>query len=321
MGEDIYVIGVDLGGTNVRAAAVSPDGAILSRAKLGSRAPEGYGKVLDRVAETARKVMDEMGVRPAAVGVGSAGAIDFGRGVVTKSPNFPDWRDAPLLRDLEERLGAPVRLENDANAAAIGEGWEGAAADWSDFLTITLGTGVGGGLVLGGRIWRGPSGMAGEIGHIPIRPGGRLCGCGARGCLEAYASASGVAASAREKFDEPGAARLREMTGGRSEMVDAALVAKGAMEGDELLLGLLAEAGEYLGRAMAAVAVILDVSRFVIGGGMAQALPFMEPAMRGAALASAYTLDDEKLIIRKAALGDAAGILGAAKVALESCSG
>ncbi|MGK7345490.1 MAG: ROK family protein [Candidatus Nitrospinota bacterium M3_3B_026] len=321
MGEGIYVIGVDLGGTNVRAAAVSPEGAILSRAKLGSRASEGYGKVLDRVAETARKVMDEMGMKPAAVGVGSAGAIDFDRGVVTRSPNFPDWRDTPLLRDLEDRLGAPVRLENDANAAAIGEGWKGAAVDWDDFLAFTLGTGVGGGLVLGNKIWHGTEGMAGEVGHIPIRPGGRLCGCGARGCLEAYASASGVAHSARERFNEPGAARLREMTEGRAEMVDAALVAKGAMEGDELMLGLLAEAGEYLGRAMAAVALILDVSRFVIGGGMSEALPLMESAMRRAALASAYTLDDEKLMIRKAALGDDAGILGAAKVAMESCSG
>lgn len=318
MSGDIYVIGVDLGGTNVRAAAVRPDGGITARARLKSNPAEGYEYVVGRVADVIKTVVDEARTAPLRVGLGSAGAIDFSKGIVTRSPNFPDWKNAPLGRDVAERVGVPVILENDANAAAIGEGWTGAASEWDNFAMLTLGTGVGGGIVLDGRIWRGPTGMAGEIGHLPVRSGGRICGCGASGCLEAYASASGVVRSARERFKESAASWLRERSGEDKNAITATAIKEGAEVGDKLCIDLLKEAGDYLGIALGAVALTLDLADFVIGGGLAGALDFMSPSMRDAAMRTAYTLNEDKLRTSLARLGDDAGIIGAAKLALEA---
>lgn len=317
MKEKKYLIGVDLGGTFIRAAAVLSQGDILAREKRESGAKEGYRVVLGRILECVEAVTKEMGHTPEGLGLASAGAIDCNKGIITKSPHFPDWKDAPLGDDVAGELTFPVVLENDANSAAIGEKWIGAAKDWTDFVALTLGTGVGGGVVLKGELWRGPGGMGGEIGHILVEPGGRLCGCGAQGCLETYSSATGVTQTAREMIDKPEADWLKSAVGSDIEKIDAEIITNGAKNGDRLCLDILEDAGKYLGRAIAQAALLLDVSKFVIAGGMSPALPYLEPAMRKEALKTAYTLTDEKLIIRKAALGDDAGILGAVKMVME----
>lgn len=312
-----YVIAIDLGGTNIRAAAVMESGEMPERVKVKTLVTDGYGAVLQRVIDAMESVSEKMGRQPKAVGLASPGAIDFKKGVITKSPNFPDWNNIPFGKDVEARLGVPVALENDGNAAAIGEGWTGAAAGWDSFLMITLGTGIGGGLVLDCGVWRGSSGMAGEIGHVIIHPQGRLCGCGGRGCVEAYASANGTARTARERIDEANARWLRDAVNGEYDRIDTEILASGAGMGDRFCVDILSDSGRDLGVMIGTVAVILDVPRFVIGGGMSGAYKFIERSMRQSAIESAFTLTEEKLLTRQAVLGDDAGILGAAKLALE----
>jgi glucokinase len=246
--------------------------------------------------------------------------IDRESGSVIESPNFPGWKQVPLARDVGAALHLPIIIENDANAAAIGEGWIGAARGWYDYLAITLGTGVGGGLVLDKQLWLGPDGAAGEIGHIPVAANGRLCGCGARGCLERYASANGVVESAQEYYLEAGAAWLRDESKNDPRQVTAKMINDGANAGDAFCLKLLSDAGERLGQMMGITALLLNVTQFVVGGGMAGALPHLERGMRTAALRTAYTLDHSILEIVPAALGDNAGLIGAAKLAFEMTS-
>jgi glucokinase len=318
MDTNSYVIGVDLGGTNIRVAAVSPDGEILRVERLKTGASEGYEAVIKRIVSAVTAVAKTMDVKPSAVGLAVPGAIDFAKGVVTWSPNFPGWSNVPVARDVSAILGWPVVIENDGNAAAVGEGWTGSARGVGNFVMMTLGTGVGGGVVLDGRVWRGSTGMAGEVGHIPVCEAGRMCGCGKRGCMETYASANGVARTARERIEEERARGLMEMVNGIPEKIDSGIMAKAAGMGDTFCLEIFEEAGRDIGKAMAVIALTLDVSHFVIGGGMAEALPFLIASMRKAALDHAYTLNEEKLVIVKAALGDDAGIIGSAWTAIST---
>lgn len=311
-----YVIGIDLGGTNVRAAAVLPTGKVRARVKKPSGASGGYGEVVRNIRSAMAEVEGKMKRPPSAAGLASAGAVDPARKIVARSPNFPGWRNAPLARDASAGFAFPVYLENDANAAALGEGWLGAAKGWPEFAMMTLGTGVGGGIVLGGSLWRGATGKAGEVGHINVRPGGRKCGCGARGCLETTASATGVVRTALERMDGEDGAGLRKAVRGDRSRVTAKMVTKLAGEGDDLCRRILEEAGADLGAAMAVICLITGVTRFVIGGGMAPALALMAPPARKAALGMAYTLTGPGLKIVPAALGDDAGVIGAARAAM-----
>ncbi|MBF0292428.1 MAG: ROK family protein [Nitrospinae bacterium] len=318
MNANSYIIGIDLGGTNMRVAAVSSAGEILCAERLKTGASEGYEAVIKRIASAVLSVSGQMPAKPSAVGLAVPGAIDFAKGVVTCSPNFPDWSDVPVARDVSNLLGLPVVIENDANAAAVGEGWSGSAKGVGSFVMITLGTGVGGGVVLDGRVWRGSSGMAGEIGHIPVRDGGRICGCGKLGCLEAYASANAVARTARERIGEEKARQLLGLANGVPEKIDSNLMAQNAGMGDPFCVEIFDQAGRDIGKVMATLALTLDISHFVIGGGMAEALPFLLGSMRRAALDHAYTLNEGKLEIVKATLGDDAGIIGAAWMGIAS---
>lgn len=321
MDSNSYVIGVDLGGTNIRVAAVSPAGGILRVERLKTGASEGYEAVIKRIVSAALAVAKTMDAKPSAVGLAVPGAIDFSKGVVTWSPNFPAWDNVPVARDVSALLGWPVVIENDGNAAAVGEGWIGSARGVDNFVMMTLGTGVGGGVVLDGRVWRGSTGMAGEVGHIPVREGGRMCGCGKQGCLETYASANGVARTARERIGEAKARGLLEIVNGVPEKIDSGIMAQAASSGDAFCLEIFEEAGHDIGKAMAVIALTLDVSHFVIAGGMAEALPFLIASMRKAALDHAYTLNEGKLVIVKAALGDDAGIIGAGWMAVQPIVG
>jgi glucokinase len=170
------VIGVDLGGTNLRTALMSREGDILDRRKEATHASDGWKKVVARLVENIarqREVATERGLTVTAVGVGAPGVIRMDRGIVVKSPNFPDWNNLPLKDELEGALQVPVVIENDANAAALGEQWRGAGKGINSMILLTLGTGVGGGIVLNNQIWQGADGMAGEIGHMTLIPDGR----------------------------------------------------------------------------------------------------------------------------------------------------
>lgn len=298
--------------------AVLSNGAIIARVRVDSSPRSGYKPLVKRVRAAIERIIATQKAQPISMCVACAGAVDFSRNVISSSPNFPGWRDVPLAEDLARGMGFPLFLENDANAAAFGEGWIGAAKGWPDFAMLTLGTGVGGGIVLGGSVYRGFNGMAGEFGHLPVSAADMKCGCGRTGCLETTASAFGVARLAARILDTKQGAALRRSCRGAREMVDAKMVADLARSGDLACRAIMRGAGAELGEALGALALSLGLSRFVIGGGMAGAFDLLKGPMRKGALARAYTLNTRSLRIVQARLGDDAGLLGAARVALDA---
>ena len=195
-----FSIGVDLGGTNLRIAAVNQQGDLMEKVTLGTRVALGKDHVIHEMCDAIRVLAVKYGDAGSlqGIGVGVPGIIDMKTGMLRESPNLPGWAGSPVQAQIEERLGTRVILENDANVAALGEKWLGAAKDVDDMIMLTLGTGVGGGIVLEGRIWHGMTGMAGEFGHMTVEPEGPQCGCGNRGCVEQYASATAVVRMAKE---------------------------------------------------------------------------------------------------------------------------
>ena len=300
------VIGVDLGGTNLRTALLTPDGEVLDRHKEATEASEGHQRVIERLVrsiEQRRLHAKERGLDVTAVGVGAPGVIQVADGIVVKSPNFPDWNNLPLRRHLETALGLPVTIENDANAAALGEQWRGAGQGIGSMILLTLGTGVGGGIILHGRIWEGADGMAGEIGHMTILPDGRQCGCGNQGCLEMYASARGIVMSYQDR--RPETTRTADQ------------VYQEARGGDQVAGEVMAEMGRFLGIGIASLINIFNPEMIVVGGGVKDAWPLFIGATRQEIRKRAFAYPAERTRIVPSALGDDAGMMGAAAAALQ----
>ncbi|HWI66042.1 MAG TPA: ROK family protein [Symbiobacteriaceae bacterium] len=196
-------LGIDIGGTGIKAAIVDEQGRILHHAETPTRAAEGASAILDRVEQVAGSLVSRSGIAVSACGVGSAGRIDHRRGyVVFASGNLPGWTGLSLGSELSKRLGLPVAVDNDVNVAAIAEGWVGSARGTGNYLMLTLGTGVGGAIVIGGKLWRGARSGAGEVGHMALFPGGLECNCGGRGCAEQYVSAKALTRRANEHLDK-----------------------------------------------------------------------------------------------------------------------
>src|SRR5580700_9725740 len=229
-----FSIGVDLGGTNLRIAAVDEHGALVEKITLGTKVSLGRDHVIGDMCDAIQRMAEKFknSAPLLGIGIGVPGIIDMQTGLVRESPNLPDWVDYPARAAIEQCLKTVVILENDANVAALGEKWLGAATDYDDMAMLTLGTGVGGGLVMGGSIWHGMSGMAGEFGHTTVEPEGALCGCGNRGCLEAYASATAVVRMAREAMASGAAPGLTRAANSGVEF-NAKAVYNLANEGDE----------------------------------------------------------------------------------------
>lgn len=301
MGER-FVIGMDLGGTNLRVAGVGSDGGIVELHRVRTLAREGPEPVIERIVAAAGLVCSRIvaaGGCVLGVVLGAPGIISSREGTVVASPNLPGWHDVPLRDRVAAALGIPVLLENDANAAAYGEYWRGAGAGCSSMVLLTLGTGVGGGLVLGGELWRGADGMAGEIGHVTVEPGGRACRCGNAGCLETYASATGIADSYRE-------------FSGLEEAVSAEEVHRRALEGDPNARQAYSEAGRSLGLAFGTLVNLLNVELIVVGGGVLPAWELFMPAAEREMRRRAFVASATRVRLEPAALGDLAGVTGAA---------
>jgi glucokinase len=294
----VRAVGVDLGGTAIKAGAISDDGTILGRRSARVDAAEGAAKLFDRIASLARELGAE-----GSLGLGSPGVFDRARGVILEAPNLHFLEGLSICDEVARRLGVPpdaILLENDANVAALGEQWIGAGRGETDLLLVTLGTGVGGGLVLGGKLFAGPGGMAGEIGHVVVDPKGSVCGCGARGCLETLASANAARRRAIERKLGDDLERLAE-TARRSP----------GPERD-----LFVDVGADLGRGLAVALTLLDVRLFVVGGGFGAALDLLEPGVRAGFAERSYGRRVDDLRIVPAALGPDAGWIGAARLAL-----
>ncbi len=308
-------IGVDIGGTKIAAGLVSEEGHIL-RAD-SEPTPDDAAKIASVVGTLVERLLDgpdelEVG----GIGIGAAGFVDVDRATIRFAPNI-DWIDEPLAENVAKLVDLPVVVENDANAAAWGEYRFGAGADTDDLLFVTIGTGVGGGIVHRGMVLRGGFGAAAEIGHIRIVPDGRLCGCGQHGCFEQYASGRALVRDARERVEsrDPQADRLLSVAGD-VEAVTGQMVTGLAQQGDPMCLDLLRDVGRWVGEGIATLAAVLDPSVIAIGGGVADAGELLLDPVRQAFEEHLPAREHRKVAeVRLAALGNDAGIIGAADLA------
>jgi glucokinase len=307
-------IGVDVGGTGVRAAAVLADGerpGSVRRVELKTRErAEVLGRVVDVVTQAAGDVSGTV----AAVGVGLPAFLDLRRGRVALAPNLPDLTGWNAAEELSHAVGHKVVLENDANAAAYGEHWQGAGQGRDPFILLTLGTGVGGGVILGGEVLRGARGMAGELGHVTVDPNGAACGCGARGCLEAHASATALLRMFSEDTAQIPDAAFRELYG-RRERITARALAELAAQGDAAAFRAFARAGRALGVAIGELMHVFNPAGIVLGGQVAGAWDQLFPTLWEEVGRRTPPALREGLAILPAALGPDAGVVGAAGLA------
>ncbi len=302
------VIGIDLGGTNVRVARISRNGEILAREKTPN--PQDENTILDYLIHLVKEISD---TDTQAVGLGVAGLVDRTEGRVVFSPNLRFIENIPLRDGLAEAASLPVVMENDTNAAARGEGWKGAGSRLETFVFLTLGTGVGGGVVHNGRLLRIPA----ELGHISIDADGPKCRCGRNGCIEAFASATAIVDRAVALLEEGRQSQLRECCNGNIYRITAEDVFSTAMEGDNLSREILKDAGKYLGIGLANIVNTFGPQAVVIGGGVLGAWDFIAPAVRTELMKRAFPPLVSNLQIVPSVLGDNAGVVGAAALAFE----
>ena len=307
------VISIDIGGTNLRMALVSRDGAVLQRLSLPCKIADGIRPFLKNISNCAQSLADfasSSSVSIRAVGAGVPGSTDSS-GRVISSVNLAPLVDFHLGEWLSTALSLPAVLLNDANAAAFAELTYGAGRPFASFIHFTLGTGVGSGLVLNKQVWTGRRGIAAEYGHATVDPEGRLCTCGNNGCLEQYASASGIVLSAQERLSKDRSSLLTE----NAESITAARIASAARNGDSVAIECFETAGRYLGIAAANAVNLLDLETVIIGGGVAESFSLLEPYIAAELQRRSYPTAREGLKVLKGELGDNAGLLGAAAAA------
>jgi len=335
-----FSIGVDLGGTNLRIAAVSSDGELLEKVTLGTKVVLGRDHVINEMCDAIQRLSAKYSAsgKFLGAGIGVPGIIDMPTGMLRKSANLPGWEEYPVRAEIERHLNARVVLENDANVAALGEQWLGAARGVPNMAVVTLGTGIGGGIVLGGKIWHGMNGMAGEFGHVTVEPEGWQCGCGSHGCAEQYASASAIMRMAREAIAS-GEARSFAQAATSDPEFGAKSIYNLAIQGDENARRIFRSFGRYLGILLADLVNVLNLDMFVIGGGVSSAwdafAPNMFEELRERSLVYAATAPkdplsakspeeegasaqtesrgERKTVITRALLGSDAGLYGAAR--------
>ncbi len=307
-------IGVDVGGTKIAAGVVDPDGRVLAQVRISTPVVSAQA-VEDGIIDAVHQLRQSHDV--VAAGIAAAGFVDERRSTLRFTPNLP-VRDRPLRQLLTPRLGLPVIVENDANAAAWGEFRFGGGRDVSDMVLLTVGTGLGGGVVLDGRLLRGAFGSAAEFGHVRMVPDGLPCGCGQLGCWEQYTSGSALVREARAvaRSRPAHAERLLRLAGGQAENINGSMVSKAAAEGDPAARELVAELGRWLGEGIAGVAAVLDPALVVVGGGVSELGDLLLGPTREAYLSLLSAADYRpRLEIRAAQLGNDAGIIGAADLA------
>ncbi len=309
-------VGVDVGGTKIAAGVVDAEGTIGARDQVPTVADDPE-RILADIVDAARKLLEGAhGV--AAVGVGAAGLINVSSGVILGAPNLA-YRDVPVGKTLESELGVPAIIDNDANVAALAEAVYGAGRGAGDQIMVTVGTGIGGGIIIGGRIYRGHYGVGAELGHMVIDPDGPMCGCGNRGCWEAVASGNAIGRLARQRVEGGAGAGVLAAAGGRIEGISGELVGEAAVDGDPFARDVVQEIGRLLGIGLANIVNIFDPEVIVVGGGAAAGTGelLLGPArdtMTAHILGMAWR---RPVRVVPAALGNDAGIVGAAVLARE----
>lgn len=311
-----YSIGVDLGGTNITIALVDLKGKIKNKVKISTQADKEADFIIKTIIENIRVLIRDVRFSQLiGIGIGAAGQIDHARGVIQFSPNL-HWRNVPIVKEVKKEFNLPVYIDNDANVACYGEFLFGAGRGAQNILCVTLGTGVGGGIIINSKIYRGAGGVAGEIGHITVESKGRKCNCGNRGCMEAYVGAPHIRERCIEKIKSGRKSIVTRIVEGSLSKITPKVLEEAAFYKDKLSQEIWQETGMYLGVGLASLINIFNPEKIIIGGGIANAgaliLGPMLKTMKERALA--VSLQDVKIV--RAKLGEEAGVIGAAMLVL-----
>jgi glucokinase len=321
-----FVLGIDIGGTNLVVGSVSEDGTrIVATASEPTHAEAGATDVLERLVRLAERAIaatkkEIAGAEILGVGVGAPGPLDTKRGIVLLTPNL-GWVNLPLRQIIHDRLGLPAALDNDANCAVLGEWWVGAARGARHAIGITIGTGIGGGLILDGKLYHGASDVAGEIGHTTIDTEGRRCKCGNYGCLEAYASGPNIALRAVEEIEAGAVSRLPSLVGGDLSKVTAQTVYQAAQDGDDLALEVVNDTARFLGVGIGNLLNVFNPEAVVVCGGVTLAGDHLFVPLRREVARRAFKPAVTACRIVPGELAGTAGVYGAAKAFLDQTLG
>jgi glucokinase len=317
-----FVLGIDIGGTNLVVGSVAEDGsAMVASASEPTHSEAGATDVVDRLVGLAERAIattrrEAPGAEILGVGVGAPGPLDTRRGIVLLTPNL-GWVNMPLRQLIHDRLGLPAALDNDANCAVLGEWWVGAARGARHAIGITIGTGIGGGLIIDGQLYHGASDVAGEIGHTTIDTEGRRCKCGNYGCLEAYASGPNIALRAVEELEAGAESRLRALVGGDLQKITAQTVYQAAADGDELALEVVNDTAKFLGVGIGNLLNVFNPEVVVVCGGVTLAGDHLFEPLRREVARRAFKPAVTACRIVPGELAGTAGVYGAAKVFLD----
>lgn len=305
-------IGIDVGGTNVKIALVD-EGKIIYSNSVPTYAQMGYEYTVNNIKQAIRDLMKETETTAAdikGIGFDFPGQVDYKTGVVKLAPNIPGWVNVPIAQMIEEAFHIPTRIDNDVRCAALGEMNFGAGKGCQNFVCITVGTGIGSGLVVNGQLVRGAANAAGEIGHIKLQmKDGPICGCGDTGCLEAFASGPSIVAMAQDYLKSGKSTKFREMAGDGE--ITPYIVAKAAEAGDPVAKRIFTIIGEYVGMGLVSVINLLNPEKVIIGGGVAEAGDLLLEPIRKTVMERAMVVARESVEIVPAELGNSAGVIGA----------
>ena len=317
MSQTHYAVGVDFGGTTIKTGLISSEGKIVAQSKLPTLGDQGPKTVVRQMQKSIAEVLTyaKKG-KLRGIGIGSPGIVHQEKGIVFDPPNIKGWHRVALSEEIRKVFKVDVKVENDANVAAIAEAKFGAGKRYPNFLFVIWGTGVGGGIILDGEIFRGPHGGAGEIGHVSIDYNGLLCNCGAIGCVEAYIGQRNLSQRAVERLKTDPKSRILDLVGGDITKVEPIYISQAALDGDQLARELFTEAGTQLGVALGSVLNTLDLRVVIIGGGISAAGDFVYDAIKKSAQAHVMKSMRKDITVIPAKLGNTAGMLGAAGLVL-----
>jgi glucokinase len=316
-----YTVAIDLGGTNAKIALIKDEKEILSKEVFSTKDYQGREVLIKQITESVNSLLKDKKVKKTqvkALGIGVPGPVDFEKGVIYQLTNVKGWRDVPLKRILSGKLKLKVYIDNDVNLIALGEYKHGAGKGTKNMICLTLGTGVGGGLILDGRLYRGSNFTAGEVGHIPVNLQGPKCNCGGRGCLERYVGNYYLVERAKELIKGKPNSEILKLAGGRLSKISPEIIDRASKAGDKLALGIWQETGRYIGVALAGLVNVFNPERIVIGGGVALAGEVLFASIRKTVSLRAMEAPARKVKIVPAKLGDEAGLLGASILAAEN---
>jgi len=318
------IIGVDLGGTNVKTALVSRNKEILAKDSRPTPEDSSPGPVMDVMVQAIDDVLAGAGLDRSnvlAAGFGAPGPMNWQTGVVFAPPNLKGWKNVPLGEAMTKRLGFPCFVDNDANVACYGEYWLGAGQGVDSMCTLTLGTGVGGGIVVFGQLLRGIDGTAAEIGHLKVLRDGRMCGCGSRGCLEAYGSVTGMVRTAVEGIEAGSKTLLSDMCGGDLGKITGKMISEAIAKNDDFARWVMTETGVWLGLGIASLVNLLNPEKVVLCGGMIAAGDVLFNPIRETVKANTFEVPGNRVQILPAGLGSDSGVIGTAGCALARYQG